>query len=56
MTDSTGVTAFSYSPLSELVSETHGNILKSYSYDKNSARTAFTLSKGGTGEVSYEGN
>ena len=52
MTDSTGVTACSYSPLSELVSETHGNILKSYSYDKNSARTAFTLSKGGTALLS----
>ena len=52
MTDSTGVTAFSYSPLSELVSETHGNISKSYSYDKNSARTAFTLSKGGTALLS----
>ena len=52
MTDSTGVTAFSYSPLSELVSETHGDISKSYSYDKNSARTAFTLSKGGTALLS----
>ena len=53
MTDSTGVTAFSYFPLSELVSETHGDISKSYSYDKNSARTVFTLSKGGTNEISY---
>ena len=55
MTDSTGVTAFSYSPLSELVSETHGDISKSYSYDKNSPRTVFTLSKGGSnGEVKFE--
>ena len=47
MADSTGTTNYTYSPFGELTEEAKDGIIKSYSYDNLSNRTAFAVTNNG---------